>query len=371
MNFNLLNSLILTGIVQGFVFGGVYLFTKKYRNKSSRYLALLIICFSYNNLQFYLSDVGLLSGTKMYQTLYIPMGPLIPIFIYFYVLEFTESFKLKASVKLLLFVPFVIFFGNVLLYKVWHLISPVNEILFQKFKFVNNIQSVFSLGYTLLLIAVSYVHVIRNEKKQPKTLTHISKNFNWLKKTLLILFGLSLFWSFALVKYLTDATYMIYFNILWLGLSFAIYWLGHLGIYKYGIQEERKKIRRFSSQQHTYSITDKQKNEHIAALETLMIHERKFLDPTISLETMANELNISKGHLSRVVNTELQTSFSDYINTLRVEQAKSYLINPEFSNYTLVAIGLEAGFNSKSTFNSTFKKVTGLTPSQYKNTYTK
>ncbi|UPT72306.1 MAG: helix-turn-helix domain-containing protein [Flavobacterium sp. JAD_PAG50586_2] len=67
------------------------------------------------------------------------------------------------------------------------------------------------------------------------------------------------------------------------------------------------------------------------------------------------------------MNTELKTSFPDYINQLRIKEAQYYLKHPDFSNYTLVAIGLEAGFASKTTFNNTFKKVTGMTPSEYKN----
>jgi AraC-like DNA-binding protein len=100
-----------------------------------------------------------------------------------------------------------------------------------------------------------------------------------------------------------------------------------------------------------------------------LIEDRRFLDSSISLEIIADELNISKGHLSRIINNELSVSFSDYLNNLRVEEAKLYLQNVDFSKYTLVSIGLEAGFNSKSTFNSTFKKFTGLTPSEFKSTH--
>ena len=60
-------------------------------------------------------------------------------------------------------------------------------------------------------------------------------------------------------------------------------------------------------------------------------------------------------------------SFPDYVNNLRVGKAKEFLRTGEFSNYTLVAIGLEAGFNSKTSFYNTFKKNTGLTPLQFIN----
>ncbi|RDK89027.1 helix-turn-helix domain-containing protein [Marinirhabdus gelatinilytica] len=368
MKFTLINSLILAGVIQGFIFGIIYLFSPKYKNRSSQYLALLILSFSYNNLQFYLADVGLLAGTKMYQTLYIPMGTLIPVFIYFYVLEFTGSLGFKKWKRFLFYIPFIVFFGNVLLYKIWNIISPVGVQLYEKFKFVNNIQSVFSLFYTLVLIGLSYIHINKIEKPQA---THSLDNLRWLKKTLLLLFVLSLLWSIALVKYLTDTAYSTYFNILWAGLSFAIYWLVHLGIYKYGVREDRKKIRNYVTQKKTPLVTEHHKNEHIARLEQFLRVEKNFLDQNLTLTSVAKELGISKGHLSRVINTELQTSFSDYVNTLRVQEAQNHLSNPEFSKYTLVAIGLEAGFNSKSTFNNTFKKITGSTPSQYKQKHSK
>ncbi|PKA82562.1 AraC-like DNA-binding protein [Ulvibacter sp. MAR_2010_11] len=110
---------------------------------------------------------------------------------------------------------------------------------------------------------------------------------------------------------------------------------------------------------------EKQCNRHIRAFKRLCIEEKKFLD-NLSLKTTACEIGISTGHLSRIINTEINISFSDYINVLRVEEAKTYLINPKFSKYTIAAIGLEAGFNSKSTFNDSFKKIAGCTPSEFK-----
>ena len=150
-------------------------------------------------------------------------------------------------------------------------------------------------------------------------------------------------------------------------MSVMIYWLGHIGIYKFGILEERKQIRNYSIKNEAMQIREKPKNEHVAAMERLIVDGRLYLDANLTLDKVADELNISKGHLSRIINSEMGNGFPDYINALRVKEAKRYLTNPEFSNYTLVAIGLEAGFNSKTTFNHAFKKLTGLTPSEFKN----
>ena len=81
---------------------------------------------------------------------------------------------------------------------------------------------------------------------------------------------------------------------------------------------------------------------------------------------------IAKTHVLNVllsdtlVNKFSGKNFSDYINSLRVEEAKRCLRNPGFEAYTMVAIGLECGFNSKSTFYTAFKKFTGQTPTSFR-----
>jgi AraC-like DNA-binding protein len=168
--------------------------------------------------------------------------------------------------------------------------------------------------------------------------------------------------------YLVIINAKISFYPLWIGISIVTYWLGYIGIYKFGIIEERKNLKKYSKEIHaTYSIVEKQKNNHIVALENLIIHQKQFLDCDLTLEKIAEELNLSKSYLSRIINAELGTGFVEYVNTLRIEEAKSYLLNPDFSNYTLEAIGIEAGFNSKSAFYSSFKKISGQTPSEFKN----
>jgi AraC-like DNA-binding protein len=84
------------------------------------------------------------------------------------------------------------------------------------------------------------------------------------------------------------------------------------------------------------------------------------------MESVASDLGMSKSYFSKLVNSYSSYNFSDFINSLRVEQAKKFLSDDEFSQYTIVAIGLECGFNSKSTFYSAFKKFTSETPTSYR-----
>jgi AraC-like DNA-binding protein len=201
-------------------------------------------------------------------------------------------------------------------------------------------------------------------KQKPKvfSFTITKPNWSWLLGIICLFLFISLAHSYDISLLYSSPDQNINFFLVWILYSILIYFIGRIGIYKIGIREERKKNR-------SYSVDRTQKNEHISTLEKILISQRKFLDSDLTLESIALEMQISKGHLSRVINNNLRMSFTDYVNKLRVEEAKSHLKNSEFSNYTLVAIGLEAGFNSKSTFNSAFKKIAGVTPSEFKNAH--
>ena len=89
---------------------------------------------------------------------------------------------------------------------------------------------------------------------------------------------------------------------------------------------------------------------------------RSYRNPDISLETLAQQLNISSKHLSQVINESGQ-HFYDLINQYRIEEAKHLLKEQNGDN--ILQIAYRTGFNSKPTFNAAFKKMTGMTPSEY------
>ncbi|WP_034060621.1 AraC family transcriptional regulator [Lacinutrix jangbogonensis] len=102
----------------------------------------------------------------------------------------------------------------------------------------------------------------------------------------------------------------------------------------------------------------------IQELSTLMHTKALFKNSDVKLKDLAEELKISKHHLSQLLNDNLGKSFAQYINALRIEEAKRLLL--ENSQFTLEAIGFEAGFSSKSTFYATFKRIIGQTPAEFK-----
>ncbi|MCK9420978.1 MAG: tetratricopeptide repeat protein [Bacteroidales bacterium] len=101
----------------------------------------------------------------------------------------------------------------------------------------------------------------------------------------------------------------------------------------------------------------------IEALKLMMVNERLFLDPGITLADMAQKLNTNTTYLSRAINEMLNKNFSVYINELRIHEAQIMLAGKEYANWSIEGIAVSVGFNSKSAFNSAFKKFTGVTPS--------
>ena len=101
-------------------------------------------------------------------------------------------------------------------------------------------------------------------------------------------------------------------------------------------------------------------------LEALMVAQRPYLDPDLSLPGLAERLGVARNAVSYIINQGLGRNFYDFVNEYRVEEVKRLMEDPARRDHKLLAIAFDAGFNSKPAFNSVFKKVTGKTPSEYR-----
>jgi putative ABC transport system permease protein len=92
-----------------------------------------------------------------------------------------------------------------------------------------------------------------------------------------------------------------------------------------------------------------------------------YQDPELSLSSLAEKLKLGPHELSRIINTVLKKSFNDFIGEYRVADVVQKMQDPAYDHLTLLGIAFESGFNSKTTFNRTFKQITGKSPVEYKN----
>ncbi len=93
---------------------------------------------------------------------------------------------------------------------------------------------------------------------------------------------------------------------------------------------------------------------------------KSFLNSELRLDDLAKQMQINRNHLSQAINTQAHETFWSFLNQFRLEEAKSRLRNPKYNHYTIEAIALDSGFNSVSGFNTIFKKMVGITPSEFR-----
>lgn len=112
-------------------------------------------------------------------------------------------------------------------------------------------------------------------------------------------------------------------------------------------------------------ISDDDLNEIHQKLLGMMQTEKLYTDPQLTLSDLAQKINVHPNTLSQIINSVEQKNFYDYINHQRVDEFKRLIAISGNQKFTLLSLAFECGFNSKTSFNRNFKKVTGLSPTEY------
>ena len=104
---------------------------------------------------------------------------------------------------------------------------------------------------------------------------------------------------------------------------------------------------------------------HIGRLRSLMEQERVFLKPDLTLPALARQMKMSRDDLSHLLNAEIGSTFSEFVNRYRVDECKRRLSDAAAESRTVESIAYECGFNSLSSFYAAFRRFEGCTPAQY------
>lgn len=153
--------------------------------------------------------------------------------------------------------------------------------------------------------------------------------------------------------------FKILLPLLALALTGGVYYLVHKWIISYKLK-------------HRYggaTFADKEVETHMRRIDYLLEMEKVFKDPDISLASLAEKCSCSPRTLSQLINEKLGKHFYEFINQYRVNEAKKLLVSPSSQDKTILEIGYEVGFSSKSAFNRAFKSFTKMTPSQFRERY--
>ena len=106
-------------------------------------------------------------------------------------------------------------------------------------------------------------------------------------------------------------------------------------------------------------------NQYYRQFIELMEIDALYRNENLSLDDVASRFDIHKSYLSKIINEASNKKFTDIVNSYRIQDVKQALHDDKHRIFTIMSLAYEAGFSSKTTFNTVFKKETGLTPSQY------
>lgn len=196
----------------------------------------------------------------------------------------------------------------------------------------------------------------------------LGKSLLWLRNLIIVTLIIVVFWLFSHLQFIMGYDNEGTYAIVSLGMVLFLFWMGYFVILQFPLFQAVPYSELVSHVETPKQLSPKTAEYHKKLMQ-LMDEKSLYTDPELSLPYLAKKLQISSGYLSQIINEKENKSFFEFVNHYRVEAVKAKLTNSEFDQYSIMGIALESGFNSKSTFNSLFKKFTGQTPTAYKKSF--
>ncbi len=377
-SFNIWSLLLLLAAAQG-VFLALVLSTHRRGNRrANRVLALLTFLFSMRLLE-----------TVAYWTKYLLVFPhawlvtgavqfLFGVLLYYYAKLLTTehfAFRLRDAWHL---VPFAL--QTAWLARFYILPGAVKLTILRQYIDIENpdtpllyfLVALAQISHMLIYTALTW-HVLRahSAKFQNGAMTLERLSWQWLRQ---LTFG---FGSFVLLL-------LVYVVALQLGFHYSrgldalvLICLAGL-IYAIGITTLRRPeifsgtlTAKPAPKYEKSALSSARAETYLAKLQQVMLEEKLHTNSELKLADLAKRLDVSPHHLSQIINEKLGQNFFDFINQYRIAAAQQWLDDPAKQNYTILSIALEVGFNNKASFNTAFKKHTGMTPSQFRDSRVK
>lgn len=376
MNNESIISIVSLIIVILFLFFAAFLVTVKTSKKLSNKLLASFLTITAIDISvfFYYSFIELHPILEM---LRIQLSSFKDPLLFLYILSVIYSdFKLKPK-HLLLLTPWII--SILILIPNFFLVSRTNQIAFlpnytQTFE-AQLITGLIRFVEILYIIAEIY-YLLRYRKLLLENYTSKEAfyNYHWLKQLIIfILIGQALTFTKGFIRDSGDFDIELLnvFRIILLlfGLFFS-FWLVFKALISpklfRGIGVNLKLSKEMTAKEDVNH--GNAQNKQIQKLKAYMVNEEPYLDAALSVQSLSNKTGIPSRELSILINQELKQHFFDFVNAYRIEKAKQILENEANNKQTVLEILYEVGFNSKSSFNTAFKKHTGLTPTNYRKT---
>jgi len=364
-SFQLIDIVIVIGICQGI------------------FLALTLQRISNNNLH---------ANRILSLLIVLATAMLIGRFVYFRFLTYTVfQWSILVDSLVFLFGPLIYMYLRRLLFKgdttfflpIYHFLGFFGMVIFALLYIVfyspKEYYKLFTDGYlpqafhiiSAIMIGFNGLYLVKSFKLVKKFKIEEKETFSF-EQTPVIYLNFFLFsvsaclfaWFLSFLNTILLDGYFTYINYesIWVAIPVFIYVVGYFSLKQpelFRIPQVEKPKERKERISEAESILLKEK------LDSLMVNEKIFMENNLTLADVASQLQTSTNNISWILNNVYQTTFYDFINGYRIKEFVQKVENEEHLRHTILALSLDAGFNSKSTFNKAFKFVMNETPSNF------
>jgi AraC-like DNA-binding protein len=369
-SFNTWTTIFLFAAIQGIFVSVVFFFVKKENRAANLLLALLIFLFSITLVEY-----------VMYWTKYLYYFP--------HFMQLSDGFPFLFGVILLLYFQKVFLQHQFSKKDLWHFLPFALLIIYMLPRYLSTaeVKQAWMMGERVYPSLFYWPKFMRNIPVHWIKIAHMSlyafwifKMFNGLSKTnsevrtwfnwltgLYIGFIASYSSYFILVKFPffnSEWDYMISFSMM-----FTIYFIAWFGYLQpkvfsgFTLKEAVAEPQRYKNSALDMEVS----NEILGLLDEVMSTKKLYRNSELRLDSLADEVGTSKHYLSQVINEKKGMSFFEYINSLRIAEAKVLLTEKSKKELNVIDVAYMVGFNNKVSFNNTFKKATGKTPTEFRN----
>ncbi|MEO9468306.1 AraC family transcriptional regulator [Parasphingorhabdus sp.] len=366
LNLNVWNLLILIGGLHGLMISILLVLSRKNRRSGNMLLALMLVFYTLPILRVVLHDMGFIRSlgySFLSVELLYGLGPSL----YLYTKTLANPRFHPGRTDLFHFLPVVL---EILYYsspfyqrhEFYFVAEPLNaDHVIWMVEQAGGVISVFVYLFLTNRLLSTYSKWLRENYSELR-----KRTLSWLQKPVLLYTVFFTLWislrAIDIILY-GDSLVIAYYYTFLLFLSLGTYWIGtqgylHTQVLIAGFDQTPAKVAQLRNNGAELAAL-------YAKLETIMSREKPYLDDELSLTALANQLQVNQRLLSRVINSQAQVSFYDYVNAYRIDEFKQRL--PTYrEKQPLINLAYDCGFGSKATFNQVFKASTGVTPSHYR-----
>jgi AraC-like DNA-binding protein len=354
----------------------IYFFKNDSIASGTRILSLWLVSVAYTQLiltLFYTHDIEKVKFLAYSEAIVFYMS--MPLF-YFYILRLTNGKDSLSHMRWFHLVPMI---PGLIYWGVHNSLSPEDQLISIRTSWCGPLRdewlNIVGIGFQFFYIRLSYRSIQNLIHKAKLTLSNVDKvEIKWVKfmLTSFLLIGIT---YISLCILIHEKRIIDLITILSFDLFFFLIFVKHLvhpPDYIYFSQlsfltaETIDPGNTTSIRYKGFRMSEDEVNDLNLRLLSIMVNKKPYLNSELSLSGLADILNTTTHRLSFVINTTMEMNYFDFINSYRVKEAMNLLQTAQEIDSKIIAIAFDSGFNNRTSFHLAFKKVTGLTPKEYR-----